>query len=58
MGLEWCMGMPTLVHLLYFISLLVYISPPRASHSCHVSFTAGGEFGWARVVLAVRAPAA
>ena len=54
-GLEWCMGMPPLVHFLNTISVLVYVSPPRASLPCHVSFTAGGEFGWARVVLAVHA---
>ena len=53
-GLEWCMGMPPPVHLLDLISLLVYVSPPCASLPCHVSFTAGCEFGWARVVLAVR----
>ena len=63
MGLEWCMGMPPpppppLVHFLNFISLLVYVSPPCASLPCHVSFAAAGEFGWARVVLAARAPAA
>ena len=57
-GLEWCMGMPPLVHFLNTISVLVYVSPPRASLPCHVSFTAGGEFGWARVVLAVHASAA
>ena len=57
-GLEWCMGMPPLVHFLDFISLLCYVSPPRASLPCHVSFTAAGEFGWPRVVLAVHAPAA
>ena len=27
-GLEWCMGLPPLVHFLNFISLLVYVSPP------------------------------
>ena len=53
-GLEWCMGMPPLVHFLHFTSLLVHVSPPRASLSCHASFAAGGEFGWSRVVLAVR----
>ena len=58
-GLEWCMGMPPLVHFLDFISLLVYVSPPCASLSCHASFLAArSELGWARVVLAVRAPAA
>ena len=57
-GLEWSMGMPPRVHFLNFISLLVHVSPPRASLSCHVSFATGGEFGWARVVLAVHAPAA
>ena len=56
-GLEWCMGMPPFVHFLNFISLLVYVSPPCASLPCHVSFAAAGEFGWARVVLAARAPA-
>ena len=56
-GLEWCMGRPPRVHFLNFISLLVYVSPPCASLPCHVSFAAGGEFGWARVVLAARAPA-
>ena len=30
-GLEWCMGMPPLVHFPSFISLLVYVSPPCAS---------------------------
>ena len=53
-GLEWCMGMPPLVHFLNFISLLVHVSPPRASVPCHASFAAAGEFGWARVVLVVR----
>ena len=57
-GLEWCMGMPPLVHFLDIMSLLGYVSPTCASLPCHASFTAGGEFGWARVVLAVRAPAA
>ena len=57
-GLEWCMGMPPLVHFLDIMSLLGYVSPPCASLPCHASFTAGGEFGWSRVVLAVRAPAA
>ena len=53
------MGMAPLVHFLDFISLLVYVSPPCASLSCHASFLAArSEFGWARVVLAVRAPAA
>ena len=60
MGLEWCMGMPPppLVHFLNFVSLLVHISPPCASLPCHASFAAAGEFGWARVVLAVHASAA
>ena len=53
-GLEWCMGMPPLVHFLNFISLLVHISPPCASLPCHASFAAASEFGWARVVPAVR----
>ena len=53
-GLEWCIGMPPLVHFLDFISLLVYVSPPCASLPCHASFAAASEFGWARVVLAVR----
>ena len=54
-GLEWCMGMPPLVHFLNFISLLVYVSPPCASLPCHASFLAArSEFSWARVVLAVR----
>ena len=57
-GLEWCMGMAPLVHFLDFISLLGYVSPPCASLPCHASFAAAGEFGWARVVLAVHAPAA
>ena len=48
------MGMPPLVLILNFTSLLGYVSPPCASLPCHVSFTAGCEFGWARVVLAVR----
>ena len=57
-GLEWSMGMPPRVHFLNFISLLVYVSPPCTSLPCHASFAAGGGFGWARVVLAVHAPAA
>ena len=57
-GLEWCMGMPPLVRFLDIISLLVHVSPSRASLPCHVSFTAASEFGWARVVLAVHASAA
>ena len=57
-GLEWCMGMPPLVHFLNLISLLVYVSPPCASLPCHASFAAVSEFDWAGVVLAVRAPAA
>ena len=55
-GLEWCMGMPPLVHFLNTISVLVYVSLPRASLPCHASFAAGGEFGWARVVLVVHRP--
>ena len=55
MGVEWCMGMPPLVHFLNFISLLGYVSPPCASLPCHASFLAArSEFSWARVVLAVR----
>ena len=50
------MGMPPLVHFLNFISLLVHVSPPRASVHCHASFAAAGEFGWARVVLVVHRP--
>ena len=50
-GLEWCMGMPPLLHFLDFISLLGYVSPPRASLPCHASFLAVCEFSWARVVL-------
>ena len=50
------MGMPPLVHFLNTISVLVYVSLPRASLPCHASFTAGGEFGWARVVLVVHRP--
>ena len=53
-GLEWCMGMPHFLHFLDFISLLGYVCPPRASLPCRASFAAAGEFGWARVVLAVR----
>ena len=53
-GLEWCMGMPPLVHFLDFIFLLVNVSPPCDSLPCHASFAAAGEFGWAGVVLAVR----
>ena len=58
MGLEWCMGMPPIVHFLNFFSLLVYVSPPCPSLPCHASFLTVREFGWARVVLAVHAPAA
>ena len=57
-GLEWCMGMPPLVHFLNTISVLVYVSLPRASLPSHASFAAASEFGWARVVLAVHASAA
>ena len=57
-GLEWFMGMPPRVHFLNFISLLVYVSPPCASLPCHASCPPVGEFGWARVGLAARAPAA
>ena len=57
-GLEWCKGLPPLVHFLNCISLLVHVSPPRASVPCHASFAAASEFGWARFVLAVHAPAA
>ena len=57
-GLEWCMGMPPLVHFLDLISLLVHVSLPCASLPCHASFLAVREFGWARVVLTARAPAA
>ena len=47
------------VHFLDFISLLVYVSPPRASLPCHASFLAARSgCGWARGVLAVHAPAA
>ena len=55
---EWCMGMPPLVHFLDIMSLLGYVSPTCASLPCHASFAAASEFGWARVVLAVHAPAA
>ena len=55
-GLEWCMGKPPLVLFLKFTSLLGYVSPPCASLPCHASFAAGGEFGWARVVLVVHRP--
>ena len=58
MGLELCMGMSPLVHFLNFTSLLIYVSPPCASLPCHASFAAASEFGWARFVLAVHAPAA
>ena len=57
-GLEWFMGMAPLVHFLNLFSLLVYVSPPCASLPYHASFLAVREFGWARVVLAVHAPAA
>ena len=40
------------------MSLLGYVSPTCASLPCHASFAAASEFGWARVVLAVHAPAA
>ena len=53
-GLEWCMGMPPLWHFLNFTYLLVHVSPPRASLPCRASFTAASEFGWAKVMLAVR----
>ena len=57
-GLEWCMGMPPLVHFLNTISVLVYVSPPRTYLPCRASFLAARSgFGWARVVLAVHAPA-
>ena len=57
-GLEWFMGMAPLVHFLNLFSLLVYVSPPCASLPYHDSFLTVREFGWARVVLAVHAPAA
>ena len=57
-GLEWFMGMPPLVHFLDFISLLVHVSPPCASLPCHAFLLTVREFGWARFVLAVHAPAA
>ena len=50
------MGKPPLVLFLKFTSLLGYVSPPCASLPCHASFAAGGEFGWARVVLVVHRP--
>ena len=49
---------PPPVNLLNLISLLVYVSPPCAFLPRHASFAAAGEFGWARVVLAVHASAA
>ena len=49
---------PPPVDFLNFISLLVHVSPPCASLPCHASFLTVREFGWAGVVLAVRAPAA
>ena len=36
-GLEWCMGMTSLLHFLNFICLLGYVSPPCASLPCHAS---------------------
>ena len=47
---------PPRVHFLHFISLLVHVSPPRTPLPCRASFAAGGEFGWARVVLVVHRP--
>ena len=46
------MGMAPPVRFLDFISLLVHVSPPRTPLPCRASFAAGGEFVWARVVLA------
>ena len=53
-GLEWCMGMPPLVHILNLCSLLRYVPHQHASLPFHASFAAAGDFGWAGVVLAVR----
>ena len=43
----WCTYLPHLVHLLTFLSLVGYVSPPRVSLLCYGSFVAAREFGWA-----------
>ena len=47
----WCTYLPHLVHLLTFLSLVGYVSPPRVSPLCYGSFVAGSEFGWANCVF-------
>ena len=51
MAWVWCTYQPHLVHLLTFLSLVGYVSPPRVSLPCYGSFLAAREFGWANCVF-------
>ena len=51
MAWVWCTDLPHLVHLLSFLSLLGYVSPPRVSLPCYGSFVTASEFGWANGVF-------
>ena len=51
MAWVWCIDLPHLVHLLTFLSLLGYVSPPRVSLPCYGSFVTASEFGWANGVF-------
>ena len=48
---QWCTDLPHLVHLLTFLSLLGYVSPPLVSLPCYGSFVAACEYGWTNGVL-------
>ena len=45
-----CIDLPHLVPLLTFLSLLGYVSPPRAFLPCYGYFVTGSEYGWANGV--------
>ena len=47
----WYTYLAHLVHLLTFLSLLGYVSPPLVSLPCYGSFVAAREFGWSNGVF-------
>ena len=47
----WCTFLPHLVHLLTFLSLVGYVSPPRVCLLFRAYFVTGSEFGWANGVF-------